>query len=101
LKAILITIILCATSIIIIYNDTSNVAASESGGEYDFILSSDIIYRITENLSNVIYTAYDDSDLRKGRAFGSKGEHKIAIQYFLSMKKQFQLLLQQRLQYVH
>jgi len=74
LKAVFITILLC-TSLIIIQNKISNVVASESDSENDFILSTDMICRVTENLSNVIYTAYDDSELRKGRAFGSKGEH--------------------------
>ncbi len=56
LKAAIISFILCATSIIIIHNDIANVAASETG-EGSFLLSSDMIHRVTENLSNVIYTA--------------------------------------------
>jgi len=78
LKAVLITIILCITSLVIIQNDTSTVAASEQGEDNGFILSTDLIHRVTENLSNVVYTAYDEGELRKGRAFGSKGEHAAA-----------------------
>lgn len=66
---------MCTTSIIIIQNDTTNVVATETGGDNGFILSSDTIHRVTENLSNVIYTAYNESEFRKGRSFGSKGEH--------------------------
>jgi len=68
-------IILCITSLIFVQNDTTIVNASEQDGDIDFILSSNLIHRVTENLSNVVYTAYADSELRKGRAFGSKGEH--------------------------
>lgn len=75
LKAIIAVVLLCSTSIIILQTDTSTVAASEQGGDNGFILSTDMIYRVTENLSNIVYTAYDDGELRKGRAFGSKGEH--------------------------
>ena len=75
LKVIFTVLLLCTTSLIIIQNDTITVAASEQSGDNDFILSLDTIYRVTENLSNVIYIAYDDGELRKGRAFGSKGEH--------------------------
>ena len=78
LKAVFITIILCTSVIIIIQNKISNVVASESDSENDFILSTDMICRVTENLSNIIYTAYDEDELPKGRAFGSKGEHAAA-----------------------
>ena len=54
LKAILAVIILCTTSIVIFHKETPNVAASESPGGNSFILSSDTIHRVTENLSNVI-----------------------------------------------
>ncbi|MCX6666031.1 MAG: PKD domain-containing protein [Euryarchaeota archaeon] len=73
LKAVITAVLLCATSIIIIHNN-SDVAASETGGG-SFLLSSDMIHRVTENLSNMIYTAYNDGEFRKGRSFGSKGEH--------------------------
>ena len=89
-KAILITIILCTTSIIIIHNNTTNVTASEKGGEGSFLLSSDTIHRVTENLSNVIYTAYDDGDFRKGRSFGSKGE-RYAAEYLYDVMNSLDL----------
>ena len=69
---IILTLILCSTSTIIIPYKTTVVSASETEG---VSLDNDLIRRITENMSNVIYDAYDDNDLRKGRAFGSKGEH--------------------------
>jgi hypothetical protein len=49
-----------------------------------FLLNNKIdvkyIYNITENLSNIIFTEYDEEngEIAKGRAFGSKGEHKAA-----------------------
>ena len=36
----------------------------------------DYIYNVTENLSNIIFTSYDEEngELAKGRFFGTKGE---------------------------
>lgn len=44
------------------------------------LLDLQYIYNITENLSKIIFTEYNESagELAKGRAFGSKGEHKAA-----------------------
>ena len=75
IEVAVITFILCTTAVSIIHRNTPNVAAYEIEGEGCYILSTDMIHRVTENLSNVIYTAYDEGELRKGRAFGSKGEH--------------------------
>jgi len=36
------------------------------------------VYNITEALSNIIFTAYEDDEIAKGRAFGTKGEWKAA-----------------------
>jgi len=38
------------------------------------------IYNITENLSNIIFTEYNESagEIAKGRAYGTKGEHRAA-----------------------
>ncbi|MCK4364452.1 MAG: M20/M25/M40 family metallo-hydrolase [Thermoplasmatales archaeon] len=46
---------------------------------YEF-LDLKYIYNITENLSNIIFTEYNESagEIAKGRAFGTKGEHKAA-----------------------
>jgi len=83
IEVAVITFILCTTAVSIIQRNIPNVAASEQGGDNGFILSSEMIHRVTENLSNMVYTAYDDGELRKGRAFGSKGEH-YAADYLVS-----------------
>lgn len=51
--------------------------------DYDYSfdqLDIQYIYNITENLSNIIFTEYDEEngEIAKGRAFGTKGEHKAA-----------------------
>ena len=52
--------------------DIDIFANATSGG--DIYLDTQYIYNITENLSNVIYKAYNNSEIPKGRYFGSKGE---------------------------
>jgi len=53
----------------------------ESGIDFEFI------YNLTENLSNIIFTEYNESagELAKGRYFGSKGELKAAEILFENM----------------
>jgi hypothetical protein len=43
-------------------------------------LDMHFIYNLTENLSNIIFNVYDEEygEIAKGRAFGTKGEHKAA-----------------------
>ena len=55
---------------------------SEDGTASDIGLDLEFVHEISENLSNVIYDAYDDGELQKGRAFGSKGEHYAAEYLF-------------------
>jgi len=45
------------------------------------------IYNITAALSNIVFTAYDEAhgEIAKGRAFGTKGEHKAAVLLFDNM----------------
>jgi len=50
---------------------------------YDYLfeqLDVQYIYNLTENLSNIIFTEYNESngEIAKGRAYGSKGEQKAA-----------------------
>ncbi len=44
------------------------------------MLDSRFIYNITVALSNIIFNVYNESngDIAKGRAFGTKGEHRAA-----------------------
>jgi len=65
-------------------NPTKNVSNHVTGQLYSPIdeieLDYDFIYNITENLSNIIFTQYNESkgELPKGRAFGTKGEREAA-----------------------
>ena len=52
------------------------------------MLDMQYIYNITKALSNIIFTEYNESvELAKGRAFGTKGEHKAAKILFENMTK--------------
>jgi len=73
LSILAILMLLCSTMVI---NNNFNVEASSgNGGKGSFDLDFQFIYNISNNLSNVIYDAYDEGELQKGRNFGSKGEH--------------------------
>jgi hypothetical protein len=50
-------------------------------------LDMEFIRSLTENLSNIIFTEYNESagEIAKGRVFGSKGEHKAAKILFENM----------------
>jgi hypothetical protein len=59
----------------------SNLSLISKKYEYTYDkLDGDYIYNLTEALSNIIFTEYDEEngELAKGRAFGTKGEHKAA-----------------------
>lgn len=53
------------------------------------VLDLQYIYNITENLSYIIFTEYNESsgEIAKGRAFGTKGEHKAAEILYDNMTK--------------
>lgn len=58
--------------------------------EYSFDkLDLQYIYNITENLSNIIFTEYDEEngEIAKGRAYGTKGEHRAAEILYENMTK--------------
>jgi len=44
-------------------------------GDGENLLNTSYAYDITEQLSKIITDVYEDGELAKGRAFGSKGEH--------------------------
>jgi len=73
LIAIFVMLLITFSTIVIIPNDLVLIAEA-SPDEEDVELDYQFIYNITENLSNVIFDAYEEGELRKGRAFGSKGE---------------------------
>jgi hypothetical protein len=75
IRALFVMLVMCSTSMtaLFVIRDDINVRAnSEDSG--DTKLSFGLIFNVTQNLSNVIYDAYSDGELHKGRAFGSKGE---------------------------
>lgn len=63
-----------------INNDSEYQTRSSIINENVLDLDLQFIYNITENLSNIIFTEYNESagELAQGRAFGSKGELKAA-----------------------
>jgi hypothetical protein len=81
-------IIITTTIAIILLSAISPNTFSESiklGGKKEYQYSYekidvDYIYNITEALSNIIFTEYDEEsgEIAKGRAYGTKGEHKAA-----------------------
>jgi len=53
----------------------------EKNYEYSYEqLDTDYIYNITKSLSDIVFTEYNESngEIARGRAFGTKGEHKAA-----------------------
>ena len=80
ISVFIIVMILCMSSVVI-FNTNIDVKANGGGGEEegDIGLNFTYIKNITEKLSNVIFDAYSPGDLRKGRYFGSDGEHYAAI----------------------
>jgi len=45
------------------------------------------IHNISENLSDIIFTEYEPGEIAKGRAYGTKGEHRAAEILFENMSK--------------
>ena len=83
---VLFVVVLLLLSIIIIIPVDLIIEANPSGGGDGDEGSTDLqlICEVTENLSNIIFDAYEDGELQKGRAFGSKGEH-YAADYIVSL----------------
>jgi hypothetical protein len=58
---------------------TSNLTSEETEFEYIYDqLDVNYTYNITEALSYIVFTEYNDSEIARGRSFGTKGEHKAA-----------------------
>jgi len=59
---------------------SSNFIDEELTNNFEKPLDIQFIYNITENLSNIVFDEYDEDngEIAKGRAFGTKGEHKAA-----------------------
>jgi len=72
---------LLLTTVLVIVPDDLNVKAEAgSGGDNgEIAFNFTFIQNLSEKLSNVIFEAYEGNDLRKGRFFGSDGEHFAAL----------------------
>jgi len=76
-------------------NCLASYYTNQKSDNYDSIqfsdckLDMDYIFSITENLSRIIFTEYNESagEIAKGRAFGTKGEHKAAEILLENMSK--------------
>lgn len=77
---IILTVLILLSSCIIASGFTNrDYTFKETGYEYSYDqLDLKYIYNITENLSNIIFTEYEDGEIAKGRAYGTKGEHRAA-----------------------
>jgi hypothetical protein len=92
-KSIAVTILLFLGNIFPITNgNVTEIGISENDSEINSIINESLldlrfIYNITENLSEIIFTEYNESagEIAKGRDFGTKGEHKAAEILFENM----------------
>ncbi len=86
IKIFLIVFCLLFSSIVVSGFRYETLIIKKSVYEYSFNhLDFQYIYNITENLSNIIFTEYDEGEIAKGRAYGTKGEHKAAEIIFENM----------------
>jgi hypothetical protein len=72
---IFVCMLLLTATLVIISVDLKVEATSGEKDNRIINLDYQYIYNISENLSNIIFNAYEPGDLEKGREFGSKGEH--------------------------
>ena len=78
ISMLIITMLLCISSVLIVNEDVDVKATAGGGGGDNGNYSLDYDYmwfNITENLSNVVYDAYEEGEIRKGRDFGTKGDN--------------------------
>jgi len=75
LSVLIVVVSLCISSVVIINNNSKVEATLGEEDEGGVGLDYQFVYNVTKNLSWVIFDAYNETDLPKGRAFGSKGEH--------------------------
>ncbi len=73
--SIIVCMLVCLSSILIMPEKMKVKASGGSGGGDEGIgLDKDFVWSVTENLSRIVHSAYDPGDIRKGRAFGTKGD---------------------------
>ncbi len=81
ITSILTILILLCSSIIISGNENRYNVYEKKDYEYSYDkLDLQYVYNITENLSDIVFTEYNESngEIARGRAYGTKGEHKAA-----------------------
>lgn len=75
ISVLVVMLLICLSSFLIISTELKVEASGEGGGDSGGIgLDKGFVWMITENLSHVVYDAYDPGDIRKGRAWATKGE---------------------------
>jgi hypothetical protein len=77
-------LLVTASTILLVVPEKLSVEAisgdgSKSGDNEDLGLDTDFVWNVTVDLANVVHDAYSGDDIRKGRAFGTKGEHSAAL----------------------
>lgn len=88
IKIILTVLILLSSFIVVPGFANRDYTFKKTDYDYSYDkLDLQYIYNITENLSNIIFTEYDEGEIAKGRAFGTKGEHKAAEILYENMTK--------------
>jgi len=86
--AIIMMLLMCISAIIIIPNDFEVEASpgGGGGGEDDgSSLNNSYIWDRVKDFVDVIYLAYDETDIPKGRSYGSKGGN-YTVKYILKPK---------------
>jgi len=75
IEIVVISVLLITSGIVFVFENTEVKAEQGGGGEGsgEIWLDFDYLWEQLYNISNVIYTAYNETDIRKGRFFGSKG----------------------------
>ena len=80
-KMLSIVVLLIILLSIIIYIPISKSSITVEKNEFEYLYNQfdvDYVFNITEALSNIVFTEYNDSEIARGRDFGTKGEHKAA-----------------------
>ena len=87
ISVLFVTLLMMILSVIVIFPENLEVEATggDGGGDGEdngIGLDYDYMWDVIYNLSRVVHDAYDEGDIRKGRAFGTKGEH-YTVEYIL------------------
>ena len=85
----LIMLLICTSLPMFSVNDANTLAYPGDGrGDGDDYLDFDYMWSTVNYLANIIYTAYNDTDIKKGRYFGSKGDAATAEMLYKNFTKE-------------